>query len=104
VTKGREKYFDDIYSVVKLIPAGKVMSYGQIGAIAGTTARIAGSAMAHVDDNSVPWHRVVGADGCLRVGRRSPELMAVQRMLLEQEGVNFTTGGCVHMLHHAFPM
>ena len=44
--------------------------------------RLAGSVLAACDDPTVPWQRIVHADGSLAVGER-------QRRLLEEEGVPF---------------
>ncbi len=91
--------FQEIFAFVRTIPSGKVMSYGEVGTAVGVTARTVGWAMSVGIDNStdtpVPWHRVVGADGYLRIARRSPELRAVQQSLLEAEGVTFDTRGYV---------
>ncbi|GAB4463737.1 MAG: hypothetical protein OHK0029_32880 [Armatimonadaceae bacterium] len=89
------KEFDAIYHFVRTIPAGKVMSYGDVGRAVGATPRTVGWAMSQVvdektADDPVPWHRVVGADGYLRIARRSPELKRLQKELLEAEGVGFT--------------
>ena len=70
------------------------MSYGQVGRESGCSARTVGWAMANVQDD-VPWQRVVGADGYLRIGRRSVALQEAQRRLLEREGVTFSENGCV---------
>lgn len=76
------------------------MSYGQVADLAGCTARVAGWAMANVTDAAVPWQRVVGSDGYLRIGRRSTALQELQRSLLVQEGVTFKDNGCVDMASH----
>ena len=61
-------FFDDVYEVVRLIPKGRVTSYGAIGAYLGAkkSARMVGWAMnqAHAD-KSVPAHRVVNSKGIL---------------------------------------
>jgi methylated-DNA-protein-cysteine methyltransferase-like protein len=90
-------YFDAINEVVKTIPPGHVMSYGQVGELAGCSARVVGWAMANVVDPDVPWQRVVGADGFLRIGHRSVALQEVQKKLLEREGVRFKDNGLVDM-------
>src|SRR5258708_40087181 len=82
-------YFDTINDVVRRIPRGSVMSYGQVGEEAGCSARVVGWAMANGTDPDVPWQRVVGADGYLRIGRRSVALQQLQRKLLVEEGVTF---------------
>ncbi len=94
------QYFQSIFEVVRAIPPGRVMSYGQVGAEIGVTARTVGWAMANALEGDVPWQRVVGADGYLRIGRRSAQLMDVQRRLLEREGVAFLGNGCVDMACH----
>ncbi len=93
------EHFEAIFAVVRAIPAGRVMSYGQVGRETNITARTVGWAMANVPDD-VPWQRVVGADGYLRIGRRSPALQEAQRRLLEREGVAFAENGCVDMARH----
>jgi methylated-DNA-protein-cysteine methyltransferase-like protein len=91
-----ESAFSVVYDVVRSIPRGRVMSYGMVGELCGCGPRVVGWAMASVPEG-VPWHRVVGADGYLRIGKRSAELQAAQRTLLREEGVSFTTDNCVDM-------
>jgi methylated-DNA-protein-cysteine methyltransferase related protein len=98
----RQQYFEEIYNVVRQIPAGKVMSYGQIGEEVRATARTVGWAMANPPGEDIPWHRVVAADGYLSIGRRSPELAARQRHLLEQEEVAFLKTNVVDMVKHRY--
>jgi len=96
----KEEYFEALFDLVRSIPAGKVMSYGQAGFLAGYTAREVGRAMANCPDDSIPWHRVVGSDGYLRIGQRSPVHQALQKHLLESEGVQFKKSSTVDMGHH----
>ncbi len=77
--------FAAIYDFVRSIPPGRVASYGDVGAAVGVTARTVGWAMS-VAPEDVPWQRVVGADGYLRIAKRSPHLKEKQRTLLEAEG------------------
>jgi methylated-DNA-protein-cysteine methyltransferase-like protein len=76
-----------VYDLVKKIPRGRVMSYGQVAKtlrLAGG-ARTAGRAMAATPSGrGVPWHRVVGAGGRLLI--REP-YASLQRKLLESEGL-----------------
>jgi alkylated DNA nucleotide flippase Atl1 len=46
---------------------------------------------------SVPWWRVVGKDGTLRISKRNPLLARDQRDRLETEGVGFDESGRVKM-------
>jgi len=97
---GERLYPATINAVVRQIPRGSVMSYGQVGQLAGCTARVAGWAMANVTDEDVPWHRVVGSDGYLRIGRKSVALQELQRSLLRKEGVTFRNENAVDMAKH----
>jgi methylated-DNA-protein-cysteine methyltransferase-like protein len=64
---------------VRAIPPGFVRAYGDLSPGA---PRQAGAVLSACADPSVPWHRVVRADGSLAKGAR-------QRALLEAEGVPF---------------
>jgi methylated-DNA-protein-cysteine methyltransferase-like protein len=70
---------DRILARVRDTPSGFVRSYGDVSPGA---PRVAGAVLAHCTDPSVPWHRIVRADGSLAQGER-------QRALLEAEGVPF---------------
>jgi methylated-DNA-protein-cysteine methyltransferase-like protein len=81
-----------VYEAVRCIPRGRVATYGQVAALAGTPrgARAVGwalRALKGVGSARVPWHRVVGAGGRLspRVGGGE----ALQRRRLLAEGVAF---------------
>ena len=93
-----ETLLELVLARVRLIPPGRVMSYGQVGDAVGCTARQAGWAMNQAWDGAdVPWQRVVGSDGHLRTAKRSPLLAAQQKELLEAEGVTFRESGGVDM-------
>ncbi|MBM3435422.1 MAG: MGMT family protein [Bacteroidetes bacterium] len=84
-----ESFFQKVYTVVKLIPYGKVTSYGAIGEFLGSrgSARMVGWAMnaSHSSSEAVPAHRVVNRNGVL-TGKHhfgSPDIM---QQLLENEG------------------
>jgi methylated-DNA-protein-cysteine methyltransferase-like protein len=64
---------------IRATPEGFVRAYGDVSPGA---PRFAGSVLAACEDPSVPWHRIVRADGTLAKGTR-------QRALLEAEGVPF---------------
>lgn len=67
--KDGASFFDDVYSVVRMIPKGRVTSYGAIANYLGTklSARMVGWAMnaAHNVQPAVPAHRVVNRNGML---------------------------------------
>ncbi len=95
--------FEKIYEVVKSIPKGSVMTYGQVAALAGNPrwSRVVGYAL-HVnpDSDKIPCHRVVMRDGSVSSGFAfgGPD---VQRKLLESEGVTFTPEGRVDLKKHS---
>ena len=83
-----------IYAVVKRIPFGRVATYGQVATLAGLDghARQVGYALyALPASKSVPWHRVINAQG--RCSARSePGFEHIQEQLLTSEGVVFEAG------------
>ena len=87
-----------VYALVRQIPQGKVMSYGQVArACPPLTPRQVGRLMAHALDDDIPWWRVVGSDGSLRIRKRDPMLAQLQKAHLQQEGIPFTPDGRVPM-------
>lgn len=87
--------YPKIYAAVRRIPPGRVATYGQVARVAGFPgrARQVGYAMhALPAGTTVPWHRVVNAQGKVS-RRRVPGAELTQRMLLEREGVRFGPGG-----------
>lgn len=93
-------FFDRVYDVVRQVPVGRVVSYGQVAVLVGEPrkARFVGFAM-HSSPGvagGVPCHRVVFKDGSLAPGFAfgGPD---VQRQMLLDEGVIFTDDGKVDM-------
>jgi|SRR5215472_12139156 len=83
-------HWKPVYDLVKRIPRGRVISYGQLAKALRLRggARAAGRAMAACPNGQgVPWHRVVGAGGSLLI--REP-YASLQRKLLESEGIELT--------------
>lgn len=93
-----ESLMQEVYDLVRQIPAGRVMSYGQVGdwMAPPLSARTVGRVMYHAPDN-IPWWRVVGKEGDLLIAKRDPRMAALQRHLLQQEGVRFREDGRVDM-------
>jgi methylated-DNA-protein-cysteine methyltransferase-like protein len=81
-----------IYRLVRGVPRGQVVTYGQVAVWLGRprSARAVGGAMGRCPDD-VPWHRVVNAQGGIS-GRRQVSGMLTQRMRLEQEGIRLRRG------------
>jgi len=86
-TSDKPNFFEDVYEVVKLIPKGRVTSYGAIARYLGTgmSARMVGWAM-NAASKKVPAHRVVNSQGLLTAKHhfKAPNTMA---KLLQKEGI-----------------
>jgi methylated-DNA-protein-cysteine methyltransferase-like protein len=103
VVNKQESFFQMVYEVVRLIPRGRVTSYGAIAKYLGTagSSRMVGWAMngSHREKPSVPAQRVVNRNGLL-TGKHhfgSPDLM---RQLLENEGVKIENDKVVDFKKH----
>ena len=97
------RFFVRVYAVVRTIPRGKVLTYGQIATLLGSPymARQVGWAM-HGCPKGLPWQRVVGAGGKILLNSLSVGEGALkQRRLLELEGVRFA-GQRIDMAAHQF--
>lgn len=99
---GREGdgFFESVYDVVRQVPRGCVVTYGQVAALLGMPrrARYVGFAM-HASPGmagGVPCHRVVFADGRLAAGFAFGG-EGEQRRMLEDEGVTFLPNGKVDL-------
>ncbi|MFP5284486.1 MAG: MGMT family protein [Thermoanaerobaculia bacterium] len=90
---------EKIYAVIERIPPGKVATYGQVAALAGLPrqARRVGHALkVQPDGSSLPWHRVINAQGGISERGLGWEA-GYQRHLLEEEGVVFDARGRVDL-------
>lgn len=85
-----QSFYDQVFELVRLIPKGRVTSYGAIAKSlgAGGSARMVGYAMSNAGlaDPPVPAHRVVNSSGLLtgKFHFKTPDLM---QELLEKEGI-----------------
>jgi methylated-DNA-protein-cysteine methyltransferase-like protein len=95
----QNEFFAKVYKLVKRIPEGKVMTYGQIAVLMGAPncARRVGQAMFNTPEYlEIPAHRVVNSKG----GLAPPHVFGgegVQRGRLEEEGVAFKENGCIDL-------
>jgi methylated-DNA-protein-cysteine methyltransferase-like protein len=90
-----------VYAVVRHVPRGRVVTYGQVAAMLGhpRAARAVGTALSRLPRalaHRVPWQRVINAAG--RISHKGdffrPE---IQRRLLEDEGIRFDRSGQVDL-------
>lgn len=80
--------FEKVYQAVRRIPSGRVMTYGAVAKMVGTTPRVVGFSLHANSDKNTPCHRVVD-----RNGRLAPNFAfggaREQYLRLESEGVRF---------------
>ena len=89
-----KNYRAKVYEIVKEIPSGKVMTYGQIAEILGEgyTPRTIGFVMHAADTENVPWQRVINSKGGCSTGKMTMPINLQQKML-EDENVVFNEKG-----------
>ena len=89
--KAEESFFDKVFAVVRLIPKGRVTSYGAIAEYIGMkgSSRMVGWAMnaSHSSEIPVPAHRVVNRNGDLTGKHHFPSPTLMEEML-KSEGIN----------------
>ncbi|MDA0177653.1 Methylated-DNA-[protein]-cysteine S-methyltransferase [Mesoflavibacter sp. HG96] len=81
-------FYEKVYEVARLIPYGRVTSYGAIASYLGAkrSARLVGYAMNGSHNKDVPAHRVVNRKGLL-TGKHHFEGTNLMQQLLESEGI-----------------
>jgi len=87
-----KSFRDEVYKLVRSIPIGRVMTYGQIAAVCGHpgAAQVVGQ-IAHFGPPDIPWHRVVNVRGGMASGFTIDGRKG-QARLLEQESVIVNEG------------
>ena len=87
-------YYQRFFDVIRLVPSGKVVSYGQVADLAGLPgrARMVGKALRkYANHEHIAWHRVVKGNGQLALLKHtelSIDAPALQASLLREEGVS----------------
>ena len=94
-------FFDKVYEVAKLIPYGKISSYGAIAKFLGAarSARMVGWAMNNALAKDVPAHRVVNRVGVL-TGKHHFDGTNLMQQLLENEGIKVVDNQVVDFKKH----
>ena len=82
-----DNFFNKVYEIVRIIPIGRVTSYGAIGKYLGSakSARMVGWAL-NKCPNDVPAHRVINRNGLL-TGKAHFNGVNLMKQLLENEGI-----------------
>ena len=87
-----------VLEIVRQIPRGRVMNYGQIAeCMAGSLSPRAVGWMIHRCPEGIPWQRVVNASGGCSTDRLPDFPKGLQRSLLEEEGVEFRLNGTIDL-------
>ena len=87
-------YRETVYELVRRIPRGRVMTYGQIAAILGEgyTARTVGYVMHGANETKLSWQRVINSQGKCSTGKITLPVN-LQQSMLESEGIKFNAAG-----------
>ena len=102
-----ETVFLRVWRVVLRVPRGRVATYGQIAELAGCpgAARAVGAALKNASPRAgLPWQRVIGKRSRAwgRISILDPIGGAMQRAMLEAEGVEVTPAGQVSLVAHGW--
>jgi methylated-DNA-protein-cysteine methyltransferase-like protein len=94
--------YRSIYAVIRRVPKGYVATYGQIAELAGIPggARVAGASLkVSKPGDRLPWQRIVGKASRTRgrIAIYDPVGAAIQRQLLEEEGVTIGDTGLIDL-------
>jgi len=90
--------------IIKTIPSGKVMTYGQIAKLVGSPSgarQVVRILHSMSKKHKLPWHRVINSKG--EIGLKDDEHFSAQKFLLESEGVEFKLNRTLDLtryLHH----
>lgn len=93
---------EQVYDIVSKIPAGRVITYGEIARMIGKprAARFVGFAMNNSRAEHLPWHRVTFADGRLC----NDAWGEIQYKTLKSEGITFTPDGKIDVKKHMWSL
>jgi methylated-DNA-protein-cysteine methyltransferase related protein len=91
-------FTENVIKVIQSIPSGNVMTYGQIASAAGSP-RAARQVVRILHSMSekyhLPWHRVINSKG--EIGFKDDEMFYTQKMMLEEEGIKFTSNKSISL-------
>ena len=90
-----------VWAIVRAIPPGRVMTYGQVAGLLGHVISPAAVGWAlHVCPEDVPWHRVVNTRGAFSTERLPDMPPDVQRRMLMAEGVELRLDGTLDLTRY----
>lgn len=89
--------------IIKNIPEGKVMTYGQIARLAGSprgARQVVRVLHSMSKKHQLPWHRVINSKG--EIGLKDDEHFSIQKLSLESEGVEFNQNGTINLEFYSY--
>lgn len=92
-----------VIELIRSIPAGHVMTYGQVAKYAGSprgARQVVRILHSMSEKHNLPWHRVINAKG--EIALRDGDSVNEQKQLLTSEGVNVTNGTQVDLEQYLF--
>ncbi len=96
-------FTERVIEIILQIPAGKVMTYGQIAAYAGSprgARQVVRILHSMSEKHQLPWHRVINAKG--EIGFQDEESFFIQKMSLESEGIQFKDNKSINLQKYLF--
>lgn len=109
--KSEEGPFARVWAIVRQVPKGKVVTYGQLSEMIDRrlTPVGVGWALRAAPEGTIPWQRVVNGQGRIstdrahpRLGGSAPEPPGLQRAMLEAEGVRFDREGRIDLARYGW--
>ncbi|WP_313799342.1 MGMT family protein [Cytobacillus sp.] len=98
-----ENFTEKAVAIIKNIPPGKVMTYGQIAKLAGSprgARQVVRILHSMSKKHQLPWHRVVNIKG--EIGLKDDEYFSIQKLSLKSEGVEFSNNGRIDLSRFLF--
>jgi methylated-DNA-protein-cysteine methyltransferase related protein len=98
-----EPFTERVVEIIKNIPEGKIMTYGQIAALAGSprgARQVVRTLHTLTEKYNLPWHRVINSKG--EIGIKDYESHNLQKALLLSEGVKFTKQNTISLNEFQF--
>ena len=92
------QFTEEVLVIIKGIPYGKVMSYGQVARFAGNNRgarQVARILHSMTEKHHLPWHRIINSKG--RIAITDGRYAAIQRELLISEGVEVSEEGYINI-------
>ena len=90
------QFTEEVLAIIKKIPSGRVMSYGQVAMLAGNirgARQVVRILHSMAEKYNLPWHRIINSKG--KISITDERYAAIQRELLISEGVEVSEDGYI---------